>query len=143
MPVKKKLKRNQSGRFEAPVAKRIGFRLVKAARGRAVVTLKAKRHHENTVGTVHGGILCDISDAAMGYAFESLLPENRRGVTVEFKINFLRPAFAEDHLYAKAGIISHGKTLYYLECDILNARKDLIAKAACTCKILGASSFLP
>ncbi len=128
----KKIKR----RFYAPVANFIGMTLESAERGRSVVSLKAKCHHENSVGTVHGGILCDLSDAAMGYAFESILPQERRGVTVEFKINFLRPACAGDQLCAKAWILSHGKSMYYLECEIRNAKRDLIAKAACTCKIL-------
>lgn len=123
-------------RFYAPVANFIGMQVASAERGRAMVRLQAKPHHENTVGTVHGGILCDLSDAAMGYAFESVLPQTRHGVTVEFKINFLKPARAGDRLCAKAWILSHGKSMYYLECEIRNAKKGLIAKAASTCKIL-------
>lgn len=135
--------KNRTRPCEAPVAKRIGFHVLGARRGRAVVTLKAQKHHENTVGTCHGGILCDIADAAMGCAFESVLSEDQYGVTVEMKINFLMPAHTRDRLSAKAKIISHGKTLYYLECEIRNARKSLIAKAACTCKIIRPSSAAP
>lgn len=131
------LKKNKS--FESPAGKLIGFHVQSAKQGRCVVTFKAKKNHENKIGTVHGGILCDLSDAAMGYAFESLIPKGRHGVTVEFKINFLRPALAGDNLKAAAQMISHGKTIYYLECEIFNARKILIAKAACTCKILNPS----
>lgn len=120
----------------APVAKLIGITVKSAAKGRALLGLRAERRHENTIGTTHGGILCDLSDAAMGYAFESALPKGRRGVTVEFKINFLKPARAGDLLTAKAWIVSHGKSLYYLECEIQNGKKVLIAKAASTCKVL-------
>lgn len=127
-------KKNKS--YKSPAAKLIGFHVRSARRGCSAVTLKTLKRHENSIGTVHGGILCDISDAAMGYAFESMIPKDRRGVTVEFKINFLRPVFSGDAVTANAKIISHGNTLYYLECEILNVQKELVAKAASTCKIL-------
>lgn len=130
-------KKNKS--FQSPAGKLIGFHVQNAKRGRCAVTFKAKKNHENKIGTVHGGILCDISDAAMGYAFESLIPKGLHGVTVEFKINFLRPAFSGETLKAMAQVISHGKTLYYVECEIFNTRRILIAKAACTCKVLSAA----
>src|SRR6267154_230454 len=43
------------------------------ADGHATVTLSAGPQHANPMGTLHGGILCDIADAAMGLAFASTL----------------------------------------------------------------------
>lgn len=97
--------------------------------------MRAMRKHENTNGTVHGGILCDLSDAAMGYSFLTWLNHGETGVTVEFKINFLKPALTGDTLWASAKTLSRGKSLYYLECEIRNSRKELVAKAASTCKL--------
>ena len=54
------------GRNSMPVAKLIGFELAEAGDGRAVVTLEAGPQHTNPMGTLHGGILCDIADSAMG-----------------------------------------------------------------------------
>jgi hypothetical protein len=48
------------------VAKLIGFRVSAFGSGEAVVELDSGRQHYNPMGTVHGGVLCDISDAAMG-----------------------------------------------------------------------------
>ncbi|OGW88527.1 MAG: hypothetical protein A3A73_02925 [Omnitrophica bacterium RIFCSPLOWO2_01_FULL_50_24] len=118
-----------------PVAKLVGFRLVKTGKGTAVCELRTRKEHENTIGLVHGGILCDLSDAAMGFAFLTLLPENRQGVTVEFKINFLKPAYRGDRLRAAAKALSSGKSISYLECEIRNSSGQLVAKAASTCKI--------
>lgn len=97
-------------------------------------TMKMGKQHVNTIGTIHGGVLCDLSDAAMGYAFTTLLSPTQSGVTVEFKINFLRPALPGDRLRAIAKVISHGKSLGYIECEIRNTAGSLIAKAASTCK---------
>jgi uncharacterized protein (TIGR00369 family) len=52
-----------------PVARLIGFEAKAIADGRAIVVLTAGPQHTNPMGTLHGGILCDIADAAMGLAF--------------------------------------------------------------------------
>ncbi len=116
------------------VSKLLGFRLVKTGRGRSECVMRMKKEHVNTIGTIHGGILCDLSDAAMGYAFTTLLAPGERGVTVEFKINFLKPALPGDRLRASAKVISKGKSLGYIECEVRDVRGRLIAKAASTCK---------
>lgn len=69
----------------------------------------------------------------MGRAFSSLFCAGTRGVTVEFKINFLVPAFPGDVLEACAKEVSRGKSLCYLECEIRKGR-ILVAKAASTGK---------
>lgn len=78
---------------EVPVAQLIGFEASDIADGRAVVTLAARRRHANPMGTLHGGILCDIADAAMGMAFASTLGAEESFTTVELKINFFRPVW--------------------------------------------------
>ena len=96
--------------------------------------MKARKAHQNFNGTVHGGILCDLADATMGFAFTSLLRPSESGVTVEFKINFLRPVFAGDFIRASAKTLLAGKTLHYLECNVTNAKGKLVAIAGSTCK---------
>lgn len=130
----KRLKRSHLG--SSPVAEWIGFRLVKSGKGTAVCKMKTERKHENINGAVHGGILCDLSDAAMGYAFTTLMPRGKTGVTVEFKINFLYPVYVPELLTAAARVVSRGKSLGYLECGITNSQGRLVAKASSTCKIL-------
>jgi len=51
---------------EPPIAKLIGLEMVEVAKGRAVFGLEASRKHANPMGTLHGGVLCDLGDAAMG-----------------------------------------------------------------------------
>ena len=119
-----------------PVSRLIGFRLEKVQHGRVVLSMRVRRQHENMNGTIHGGILCDLSDAAMGAAFLSTMPPHKTGVTVELKISFFKPAYSSDFLRAAARILAHGRSLYYLECEIRNSKRQLIAKAASTCKVL-------
>ena len=56
---------------DVPIARLIGFEVQEMGQGRAVLTMKAGPQHANPMGTLHGGILCDIADAAMGIAFDS------------------------------------------------------------------------
>ena len=62
---------------DVAIACLIGFEAKEIAAGRATVTLVAGPQHANPMGTLHGGILCDIADAAMGMAFASTLAAKR------------------------------------------------------------------
>src|SRR5690348_15100027 len=77
-----------------PVASTVGFRLVSVEAGSAVFRLEARvDRHGNPMGTVHGGILCDVADAAMGMSCATLLAEGESFTTLELKMNFLRPVW--------------------------------------------------
>jgi len=76
---------------DVPVARLIGFEAKEIADGRATAILAAGPQHANPMGTLHGGILCDIADAAMGMAFASTLAPEESFTTVELKVNFFRP----------------------------------------------------
>jgi uncharacterized protein (TIGR00369 family) len=118
-----------------PVAKLIGFEAHEIHGGRAVILLKTGPQHANPMGTLHGGILCDIADAAMGMALASTLLENESFTTIELKINFLRPVW-QSLLRAEGTIVHRGNTMAFIECNITDEKKRLIARASSTCLIL-------
>ncbi len=120
---------------DVAVARLIGFEAKEIADGRAVVTLAAGPQHANPMGTLHGGILCDIADAAMGMAFASTLAPDESFTTVELKINFLRPVW-QALLRANGKVVRRGRSLGYVECEITDKRGQLVAKAASTCLVL-------
>jgi len=120
---------------DVPIARLIGFEAKKIGEGRAIVTLAAGPQHANPMGTLHGGILCDIADAAMGMAFASTLAPEESFTTVELKINFFRPVW-EAHLKAEGRVVRRGRSIGYVECEITDEHGQLIAKAASTCLAL-------
>jgi uncharacterized protein (TIGR00369 family) len=87
------------------------------------------------MGTLHGGILCDIADAAMGIAFATTLAPNESFTTVELTINFFRPVW-EAELKAVATLVQRGRSIGYVECEITDEQNRLIAKASSTCMVL-------
>lgn len=118
-----------------PIAALIGFTLATVSAGEAVVELAAGRQHANPMGTLHGGVLCDIADAAMGIAYASTLAEGETFATLELKINFLKPVWTAK-LRAIGRIVKRGKTLGLLECDITDEQQSLVARASSTCMTL-------
>jgi uncharacterized protein (TIGR00369 family) len=120
---------------DVAVARLIGFEAKDVADGRATVLLVAGPQHANPMGTLHGGILCDIADAAMGMAFASMLAPEESFTTVELKINFFRPVWTAQ-LRAEGMVVRRGRTVGYVECTICDEENRLVAKAASTCMVL-------
>jgi uncharacterized protein (TIGR00369 family) len=122
-----------------PIARLLGFVLKAIEPGRAVFEMPVDNRHHNPMGTLHGGIYCDLADAAMGYAYASTLAEGETFTTVELKINFFRPV-REGKLTAEARVVKAGSTLGYVECDVTDAQGKLVARAASTCMKLQSRS---
>ena len=118
-----------------PVADLIGFRVVEVEAGRAVFVLDAGPQHANPMGTMHGGILCDLADAAMGIAYASTLAEGESFTTLELKINFFKPIWTA-HLTATGRLVKRGKTVGMTECDVVDEKGSLVARASSTCMTL-------
>jgi len=118
-----------------PVARLVGFTLVSVASGAAVFEMEAGPQHANPMGTLHGGILCDLADAAMGIAYASTLVEGETFTTLELKINFLKPVW-NARLRAEARIVKRGKTVGMVECDVVDEGRSLVARASSTCLTL-------
>ena len=120
---------------DVPIARLIGFEAKEIAEGRAIVMLEAGPKHANPMGTLHGGVLCDIADAAMGLAFASTLASGESFTTVELKINFFRPVW-NALLKAEGKVVRRGRSMGYVECEITDERGQLVAKASSTCLAL-------
>jgi uncharacterized protein (TIGR00369 family) len=122
-------------REEAPVAKLLGMRLASAGPGLATFVMDVDERHHNPMGSVHGGILGDLADAAMGYAVISTLGADETFTTLEFKVNFLRPAFS-GRLRCAARVETRGKTIAYAVADVHNEEGKVVAKATSTALVV-------
>ena len=118
-----------------PVARLIGLELVSVEAGTALIQLQATEAHRNPMGTLHGGILCDMADLAMGVAYSSNLNDGESFTTLELKINFLKPIWNE-RLSATAHVVKQGRTVGLVECDITDEKDNLVARASSTCMTL-------
>ena len=118
-----------------PVARLVGIELVSVEPGAAVFELAADERHANPMGTLHGGILCDLADAAMGVAFVSLIEVGETYTTLELKINFLKPIW-KARLRASGRVIRKGKSVGLVACEVTDEEGALVAYATSTCMVL-------
>src|SRR2546430_5888806 len=102
-----------------PMGKTVGFALTALSPGRATIELDADERLANPLGTLHGGALCDIADAAMGMAYASELERGESFTTLELKINFMKPVWRA-HLRAEGKVVKRGRTVGLVECDVLD-----------------------
>ncbi|MGH2589157.1 MAG: PaaI family thioesterase [Dehalococcoidia bacterium] len=122
-----------------PIAQLNGIVLVEAEPGRAVMRFEVTERHANPSGALAGGALCDLVDLAMGVAYAEALGDITSVVTVELKINFLRPV-RRGTLTAEARLLNAGRTLGLLDCDVTDERGRLIAHATSTYMTLSQAS---
>jgi uncharacterized protein (TIGR00369 family) len=118
-----------------PIAQLIGFRLVAVEPGESVIEFEAGETHANPMGTLHGGVLCDVADAAMGIAFVSTLDDGESFTTLELKINFLKPIW-NARLKATGRVVKRGRVIGLVECDVTDEGGSLVARASSTCMVL-------
>jgi uncharacterized protein (TIGR00369 family) len=122
-------------RFPPPVAGLIGIEVDRVEAGESQMSMEVEERHSNPMGTVHGGILCDLADAAMGVAYFSTLDEGESFTTLELKINFLRP-FWTGRLVAHGRVVSQGRSVGLTDCRVEDAEGRLVAYATSTCMTL-------
>jgi uncharacterized protein (TIGR00369 family) len=116
----------------APISRLLGFVIKAIEPGHAIFEMEVDDRHHNPMGTLHGGIYCDLADAAMGYAYAATLAEGETFTTVELKINFFR-SVRKSRLTAEARVVKAGGTLGYVECDVKDDAGKLVARASSTC----------
>ncbi|OAT79288.1 PaaI family thioesterase [Desulfotomaculum copahuensis] len=122
-----------------PIARLIGFNIVEIGDGQAVMELEAGTKHANPMGTLHGGVICDVADAAMGAAYYSTLEKDETFTTLELKMNFLKPVW-QGLIRAEGRVIRKGKTIGLLQCEVTDSNNNLVAFATSTCMTLRGDS---
>jgi uncharacterized protein (TIGR00369 family) len=105
------------------------------AEGHVIYSMEARPEHHNPLGTVHGGVYCDLADMAMGIAMLSTLADGEAMTTIELKINYFRPVIT-GRMVAEARVTHRGRTSGYIECDVRDSQDRLVAKCASTCVLL-------
>jgi len=106
-------------RYPTRISQTLGFRLVEIGLGTATIEFDADADlHGNQQGTVHGGMLCELADAAIGTAHSTLVGEGESFTSIDLKINFFRPVW-KSTLRATAKPIQSGRTITHYTCEIV------------------------
>ena len=90
--------------------KTLGARIVSVEPGQVVIEWPFGRHFTQQHGFLHAGVVAAVADTACGYAALSVMPEEVAVLSVEFKVNLLKPA-AGTHFRAVGKVVRAGRTL--------------------------------
>ena len=108
----------------------IGAKLSRVEPGVIEITLPYRADLAQQHGYLHAGIVTTIADSACGYAAYSLMPPKSEVLSVEFKVNLMRPAKGEMFV-ALAEVVKSGRTLTVVRADVFgvdhNRKRELVA----------------
>ena len=101
----------------------IGAELSRVEPGVIEITLPYRADLTQQHGYLHAGIVTTIADSACGYAAYSLMPPKSEVLSVEFKVNLLRPAKGE-RFVAVSDVVKAGKTLTVVRADVFGVHHE-------------------
>ena len=119
----------------SPATKTLGIRIMKLSKGRVVLEMEVDRKMHNLSGTMHGGIMGDIADAAMGIALATTLKPEEDFTTIEFKMSFLRP-HVKGLLRAAGTLAKRGRRITFTEATLTNQEGEVVARSSGTCLMM-------
>jgi uncharacterized protein (TIGR00369 family) len=118
----------------APITALLGVRPVSLGEGEARIELTAGKRLHNAMGTVHGGIFCDLADVAMGAALATVAADGESFSTLQLQMSYFLPV-VEGRLSAHARVVRRGRGTAHLECDLEDGEGRLVARASSVCAI--------
>jgi len=112
----------------------IGGELIDLGDGYAQLAFEIRPHHTQHLGVVHGGAIATLADHCGWYAVISQLDKGFTSVTIELKINYLKPAKGEI-LTAEAKVVNRTRRTAFTTIEIF-AKDTLVAFATATYSII-------
>ncbi len=112
----------------------IGFEVDRSEYGIFESRLKIRSDHSQQDGFVHAGVIATMADHTAGYAAYTTVSEAFRILTIEFKINFFKPAVGK-HILCRSKVVNNGKKIKVSESELFSlneGQEKLIAKAMVT-----------
>ena len=116
---------------ESPYYKLLDMKIDEVKENYAKLSIKIDRRHLQLLNTVHGGVIAGLADSAAAWAIFG--SNNLEGalVTIEMKINFLKPV-SSGRLIAEARSVHRGSRIYVCDVDVTDDNGTLVAKSLVT-----------
>ena len=121
----------KTGHPASPATKTLGIKILELSEGRALLEMHVDENLHNLSGTMHGGIMADIADAAMGIALATTVSPEEDFTTMEMKISFFRP-HVKGLLRAEGTLAKRGRRVAFMEAVLMNNSQQVVAKASGT-----------
>jgi uncharacterized protein (TIGR00369 family) len=117
----------KTGKPPSPAIGTLGIKVRNIEEGKSLLEMYVDEHLHNLSGTMHGGVMVDIADAAMGIAVASTLRPDEDMTTIELKMSFMRP-HVKGKIVAEGTIPKRGRRIAFTEAVLRNTKNEVIAK---------------
>ena|SRR5919107_179876 len=107
----------------------VGIEVSSTEEGRAAVTLEAEERHLNPSGTVHGGVISTLIDAAMAEALNTITEEGEQPFTIQITVNYMKPG-KPGPLTSTAQVRKGGERITIVEAEVAQEDDDEIVALA-------------
>ncbi|MDH5375591.1 MAG: PaaI family thioesterase [Candidatus Bathyarchaeota archaeon] len=114
-----------------PFYRLLNMKIEEVRENYARLSIKIDKKHIQLLNTVHGGVIASLADSAAASAIFGSNGLNGAPVTVEMKINFLKPV-ESGKLVAEARNIHEGSRIFVSDVEVKNGKGNLIAKSLLT-----------
>lgn len=126
-----------SGGGQSAMGALMGFELVAAIEGEAVLQAEPSSSVYNPIGTVHGGFAATLLDSACGCAVHSTLTAGQTYTTLELKVSYHKGMSASTGPVRVVGRIkSIGRRVGFAEAQLHDATGRLLASATSTLLVI-------
>lgn len=105
--------------------KTLGAKIESIEEGKVIISCEKNEGLTQQHGFFHAGVLTSIVDSACGYAALSVMPKDAEVLSVEFKVNLLRPAVS-DKIIATGTVLKNGRTLVVSEGVVTDKSEQTI-----------------
>ncbi len=122
----------------APFMTALGVELNDVSTGRVGSRMDVRDDHLQQDGFVHAGVVASLADHSAGAAAGSMMPKGKTPLTIEYKVNMLRPALGPS-LRCAARVLKPGRTIFVAEAEVYDVRADeekLVAKSTVTLAVV-------
>ena len=125
--------------------KHCGFEVTRVDHGIFETRLSIRPEHRQQDGFVHAGVISTMADHTAGYAAFTTVSQAFRILTIEFKINFLKPAVG-DTIVCRSHVINGGRKIIVSESDVFayaGTHEKRVSRAMVTLMAVGVEKLKP
>jgi uncharacterized protein (TIGR00369 family) len=121
-----------------PIALLLNMGLRQVERGLVVFECKPDESVYNPIGVVHGGLVCTLTDSAIGCAVQTTLDAGVAYTSIDITVNYLRPVTLDSGtLLATGRVVKPGRRVAQATAEVHDGAGRLVATASSNCLIMG------
>jgi uncharacterized protein (TIGR00369 family) len=122
----------QSAFAAVPANRYLGLRLLERSAERCLIAGDLRPEYAQEHGVVHGALVTAFADTACVWLFHPVLEAGQSMASIEFKINFLSPAFIDrGPLAAEGTLVRRGRRIGVAQSDVRQGH-ELVARGLFT-----------